>query len=331
MNRTAGFTLTRKLALAALAISLGAVAGPVAWRLSGEPVAVAVLAQGTSAENPRAGVARPDISGVLAANPFGATIPPETPAVPVGESDLGFTLMGVTLANPAKNSRAMIADSSAIPKSHAVGAKLADGVTITEINGDHVVLSVNGTLQTLSFPNALARVGEAPDPVAAASAPSGVAALNRLIPAEVSYFVADPEEATDADSVIARYRAAIRQNPLSVMLRLGIEATDNGYLVTETTSQSVLNAGFRPGDVIRTVNGKAVGNLQSDVELFDQIASAGLAQVELVRGGGGDETDLSAAVTDKRWVRVSRDKASAFAGFGGLGRAGTGALGPCAG
>ena len=69
------------------------------------------------------------------------------------------------------------------------------------------------------------------------------------------------------------------------MLRLGIEATDCGYLVTENPSQGVLNAGFRPDDVIRTVNGKAVGNLQDDVELFDQIASAGLAQVELVRDG----------------------------------------------
>ena len=277
--------VSRPLAAVALAVSLGAVAGPVVWRLSGEPVGVAVVTAGTAAQSPSAAIERPDISALIAANPFGATFAPEPAAVPVGESDLGFTLLGVTLGNAEENSRAMIADSSALSKSYAVGAELASGVTVTEINSDHVVLSVNGSLQTLTFPNALARIGAAPVPMAAASAPSGVAALNRLIPAEVSYFVADPEEATDADSVIARYRAAIRQNPLSVMLRLGIEATDRGYLVTENTSQAVLNAGFRPGDVIRMVNGKAVGNLQDDVELFDQIASAGLAQVELVRGG----------------------------------------------
>lgn len=280
-----GTAVSRPLALLALAVSVGTVAGPVAWRLSGEPVSGAVVAPGAAAEIPAAGVERPDISGVLAANPFGAVIALETAAVPVGESDLGFTLMGVTLGNPEENSRAMIADSSALSKSYAVGAGLASGVTVSEINGDHVVLSVGGTLQTLSFPNTLATTVPPPVAGAPAAAASGVAALNRLIPAEVSYFVAEPEEATDADSVIARYRAAIRQNPMSVMLRLGIEATDRGYLVTENTSQGVLNAGFRPGDVIRTVNGKAVGNLQSDVELFDQIALAGLAQVELVRGG----------------------------------------------
>ena len=69
------------------------------------------------------------------------------------------------------------------------------------------------------------------------------------------------------------------------MLRLGVEATSGGYLVKQDTSQGVLNAGFRPGDVIKMVNGKTVGNLQSDVDLFDQIAAAGLAQVQVVRNG----------------------------------------------
>ena len=284
MTGTIGLRALRPLAFVALAVSLGAMAGPVAWRLSGAPVGVALGVPATAAQSPSADVERPDIGALVAANPFGAAFaPPEAAAVPVGESDLAFTLLGVTLGNPESNSRAIIADGAAQASVLAVGAELAAGVIIMAIESDHVVLSVNGTLQTLSFPNATA-IGPAsvavPDPLTAS-----VAAMSRLIPADARYFVADPEEATDADSVIARYRAAIRQNPLSVMLRLGIEATDNGYLVTENTSQGVLNAGFRPGDVIRVVNGKSVGNLQSDVELFDQIAAAGLAQVELVRGG----------------------------------------------
>ena len=281
-----GARLVYPLALTALAVSLGALAGPVAWRLSGEKVAVAAVASKATTLQPASSPQRPDIGGVLAANPFGSAIPQDAPAVQVGETSLGYALMGVALANPAQNSRAMIADASAVAKSYAVGAALADGVTITTIESDHVVLSVNGTLQTLSFPNAIASTVPAPSPAADQSAAiSGVAALNRLVPAKVSYFVADPNEATDADSVIARYRAAIRQNPISVMLRLGVEATSGGYLVKQDTSQGVLNAGFRPGDVIKMVNGKTVGNLQSDVDLFDQIAAAGLAQVQVVRNG----------------------------------------------
>ena len=283
MTWTPGLRSLRPLALAALAVSLGVAAGPVAWRLSGAPVGMAMVAPGAAAPGRSAASERPDIGALVAENPFGATYTPEAEAVLVAESDLAFTLLGVTLGNPESNSRAIIGDGAAQAMVHAVGAELAAGVTLTEIKADHVVLSVNGTLQTLSFPNAPVAA-----PVAVAAADpfaSGVAAMSRLIPAEVSYFVADPDAATDADSVIARYRTAIRQNPMSVMLRLGIEATDNGYLVTENTSQGVLNAGFRPGDVIKVVNGKAVGNLQSDVELFDQIALAGLAQVELIRGG----------------------------------------------
>jgi general secretion pathway protein C len=204
---------------------------------------------------------------------------------------MGFTLLGVMLAIPAENSRAMIADASSVSQSHAVGAEIASGVTLVEINADHVLLSANGTLQTLSFPNALASSVASSGDVAALPATSGVAALNQLAPAEARYFIADPVEATDADSVIARYRAAIRQNPVSVMVRLGIEVTDRGYRVADATSQGVLNAGFLPGDIIRTVNGKPVGKLQSDVDLFDEVAAAGLAQVELLRGG--EEIKLS--------------------------------------
>ena len=274
--------LTYVLAFTALAVSLGAVAGPVVWRLSGQKTTTALVVPTDGAALPFAPSQRPDISSVLAANPFGSAILPETPAVAVGETSLGYTLLGVTLANPAENSRAMIADASAVAQSYAVGAELSSGVTVTTIQSDHVVLTVNGALQTLSFPNAIASAVPA---VEQSPVNSGVAALNRLVPDKVSYFESDLAEATDADSVIARYRAAIRLNPISVMLRLGVEATTGGYLVKQETSQGVLNAGFRPGDVIKMVNGKKVGNLQSDVDLFDQIASAGLAQVQVVRNG----------------------------------------------
>lgn len=276
-----GAKLSYALALTALAVSLGAVAGPVVWRLSGQKMTTTILAANTASQHFMHSE-RPDISSVLAANPFGSATLPETPAAPVGETSLGYTLLGVMLANPVENSRAIIADASSIANSYAVGAELSTGVSIATIESDHVVLSVNGTLQTLSFPNAIPSTLPA---VEQSKATSGVAALNRLVPANVSYFVADPIEATDADSVIARYRAAIRLNPISVMLRLGVEATSGGYLVKQETSQGVLNAGFRPGDVIKMVNGKKVGNLQSDVDLFDQIASAGLAQVQVVRNG----------------------------------------------
>ena len=273
------------LMLIALAISIGVVAGPVAWRLKGEPVGLAALAPVAPPRPVTDTAGRTDISGVLAKNPFGAILQPQTPEVPVGETNLGLVLLGLTLGNSDENSRAMIADASAEAKSYAVGAELGANVSINAILSDHVVLSVDGTLQTLSFPNAVSTTLNTTAPLAESAAASGVAALNRLVPENVSYFIANPEESSDPDAVIARYRAAIRQNPVSVMLRLGIEATSGGYIVKQDTSQGVLNAGFRPGDIIRTVNGETVGKLQSDVELFDKIALAGLAQVEVVRNG----------------------------------------------
>ena len=289
MNWVRATSLTHQAAfplmLIALAISLGTVMGSVAWRLSGESAGLSALAPAAPSEFPSDKAERPDIGGVLAANPFGAILQPVTPDGPVAETNLNLVLLGLTLGNPEENSLAIIADDASGAKSYAVGAEISANVSISAIMADHVVLSIDGTLQTLSFPNAVATTVTTPDTLAGTDTASGVAALNRMAPDNASYYVADPEEATDPDSVIARYRAAVRQNPVSVMLRLGIEATVGGYLVKQDTSQGVLNAGFRPGDIIRTVNGETVGELQSDVELFDRIALAGLAQVEVVRNG----------------------------------------------
>ncbi len=254
---------------AALAVvSLGAAAGPVVWRLAGDEgriVAPAGAAPVTEA-------ARLDLGPILAFAPFGSTATPVAAAPEVaGETALGLTLLGVTIAIPASASRAIIAGGDAKVQSYSVGMAITATAMLAEVQPDHVVLDVGGRLETLSF----AKRGAAPAPATGTD-------LRNLIPQAGQ---AAPAPSNEPDAVIARYRAAIQQDAQGVMNRLGLEITDQGYRITDAASPGVRQAGFRPGDVVTTVNGQKVGDMAADQRYFDEVAAAGRARVEIQRDG----------------------------------------------
>lgn len=257
------------IAAAVSAVSLGVAAGPVAWRVAGEH-GQSVTAAPTA---PVADTARLDLSPLLAFAPFGSAVAAEAAPQVVGETDLGLTLMGVTLSTPSSRSRAIIAGGdSGRADSYAIGANITATATLVEVTRSHVVLSVDGRLETLSFavPGQTKRTAPRTD-------------LRNLIPTATTAAAAQP--ADDPDAVIARYRAAILQNPKSVMDRLGLEATDDGYRISDAASPGVRQAGFRPGDLVTAVNGQKVGDIARDQRYFDEVAASGKARVELQRDG----------------------------------------------
>ncbi|NUB42758.1 hypothetical protein GEU84_000030 [Fertoebacter nigrum] len=257
------------LALALTVISLGAAAGPVVWRLAGE-----------TGQRPPATMAQPDqpaprtdLGPVLAFAPFGSAAQPQAAAPELaGETALGLTLLGVTIATPASASRAIIAGAEPVAQSYAVGAAITDAALLHAVAADHVVLRVGDRLETLSFTK----------PGAAAPATAGTD-LRNLIPQQGAAAAPAPDNAPDA--VIARYRNAIQQDAQGVMDRLGLEITDQGYRITDQASPGVRQAGFRPGDVVTTVNGQKVGDMAADRGYFDEVAASGRARVEIQRDG----------------------------------------------
>jgi general secretion pathway protein C len=266
MRRLAGAAVW--LAAAAAAASLGVAAAPVAWRTP--PVAGAPAPGPAVAAPPGA-----DLGPILAFAPFGRAEAP-APAAPaeVPETALGLTLLGVTLAVPDSASRALIAAAGGRPVSHAVGAQVADGVLLQAVHPDHVTLKVGERVETLSFP----------PPGTSAAQAAGGPDLRNLIAGGT----AAPRPAADdntPEAVIARYRAAIHQDARGVMDRLGLELAQGGYRITERASPGVRHAGFRPGDVVTSVNGAPVGDMDADRVRFDEIAAAGRARVEVQRDG----------------------------------------------
>jgi general secretion pathway protein C len=67
--------------------------------------------------------------------------------------------------------------------------------------------------------------------------------------------------------------------------QIGLVARENVYRVSEQHDSGVTLAGIRTGDLVRTVNGQPVGNVDRDRRLFDAVAATGLARLEIERDG----------------------------------------------
>ncbi len=256
-------------AIAAIAaISLGVATAPVAWHVMGEVEggAPALTAQAATAQ----AVAAPpaDVTPILAFAPFGSAAPPEAPPAPaeVPATQLGLTLLGLTIATPASASRAIIAGGDLPVSSYAVGGAITATVTLAEVHADHVVLMVNGAPEALFFAR-------------------GASDFTLQPTVMVPIATAGPPDPTNPDAVIAYYRQEIIANPQSVMDRLGLQATPAGYLIADSADPDVRRAGFQPGDLVTRVNGKAVGDVAQDQIYFDEIAASGRATVEVERAG----------------------------------------------
>lgn len=258
-------------AFAALTVvTLGQSAGQVFWRLSGEDGQI----HAPAANLLPAEAARIDLAPILAFLPFGSSVTVPAQQEVTGETSLGLVLLGVTISVPAIGSRAIISGGDGPPRGYFVDEIITGAVSLSAIEQDHVVLNVDGRLETLSF---VKRGG------GAAPAKAGPD-LRNLIPA-TGQTNAPVAESTEPDAVIARYRDAIELDAQGVMNRLGLEITDQGYRITEAASAGVRQAGFKAGDVVTTVNGQKVGDMAADQRYFDEVAASGRARVELLRDG----------------------------------------------
>jgi general secretion pathway protein C len=223
---------------------------------------------------------RADLAPILDFAPFG--VPATTPVIvtddsPVGETSLQLRLLGVTLAAPASFSRAMIQGGETPIASYAPGSFITASAQLSEVFADHVVLLVDGKAELLSFPVEIAAGPQA--------GTGSTLNLGNLAPQDGGNGQTIAANPNDADAVIARYRTAIQNDAYGVVERLGLEPTDEGYRISASASPGVRQAGFRPGDIVTTVNGKQVGKVEDDQLYFDEVAAAGQATVSVVRGG----------------------------------------------
>jgi len=250
------------------------------------------------------GVARPTVSleQILAANMFGkATISGVAQKVDAPETHLKLTLEGVFNADDAHASAAIIAEQGRPGELYQIGQRLSSGVELVEVHADRVVLSRGGALETLRFPEQTTMLATSTIETDAPVAPPPDQAP------EEQDSDSSPPEPTPADSAsvdtqssiqrsempmssrIEQYRTKLDSDPTGTLSSLGVSAVSSdgakGYQVGNLASSPYLaQTGLQSGDVILSVNGRPVGNVQQDRQEIDNVIAQGSARLEVQRG-----------------------------------------------
>ncbi len=245
-------------------ISLAFAASGLVWRLLGH---VDVPLPRTTAVQSASAV---DLAPIAAFAPFG-TAP--TPFAESADVVSNHVLQGIILAEPATASQAVIATNGGDGRSYAVGARLPDGALIEAVQIDAVILTTASGKRTLTLPKRLS--------ASQASAQAGV----RNLAAAARQSTSRNSQPQTSREVIQEYRRKIADNPKKVLDELGLAQAEQGYLVAETPSSSVLRAGLKPGDRVLRVNGSEIGQIEADRRLFEEVVASGRARVEVQRGG----------------------------------------------
>jgi general secretion pathway protein C len=182
---------------------------------------------------------------------------------------LRLELLGVMVTNKAEESSAIIAAKGKDGEYYKVGDTVQGRTKLADVQQDKVILDNSGKLETLKFDlTDKPQIKKSNKPV--------------LAPGTLKDKFKRIRTASDAVTLL---REEVTNNPAGALKQLGLETSDNGAGYKVTSSQSLLTQlGLQAGDVILSVNGQTLGNVDDDQMLIEQVASSGQARLEIQRG-----------------------------------------------
>lgn len=208
---------------------------------------------------------------------------------------LSLELQGVFVAADENKSTAMISEARKESQLYRIGDKVPGNATLAAVYPDRVLLNLNGKLEALYFPESRSTMGmtstrsvsSGPRPTRSVSARTGRvgSTVGGARPMGTRSGRGMPG-ADQADAVIQALQEEIGSNPDAVLGQFGLTTNNGrGYKITDTANPALVALGARPGDVILTVNGRSVGDPQSDVTLMQEVMETGCVKVGIERNG----------------------------------------------
>ena len=244
------------------------------------------------------------INAILSRNLFGAAGDTDTAPI-VSETAvatrLPLELRGVFVADGTQESAAIVAQKGKTGELYVVGAMLPGNAELIEVWPDHIVLRRAGAREILNFPE-FAGTGVVssglPNQVPAAGedmideAPIDAAPWPAQDEPPAEYQEPDQPSAASATprDMVNQYREILADDPEGALADLGIAPVSpgsaEGYRLDSLSADSpyLRQTGLQPGDVILSVNGQAVGDIQRDQQQIDNVLSQGSARLEVQRG-----------------------------------------------
>lgn len=265
----------------AIAASLAVPGARLVWHSLGDSAA---NARDLPAPAPRSDTLPTDLSSVIAWSPFGAPPSPVTAVAELSQPDIDMVLKGIAISTNPNRSAAFIHAGGRTDR-YEVDDTILDGVTLRAVAPDHVQLDIDGETRFLSFPNADLPTATEPEIADIEDAPSPLARLREAIVPGERREKPEPVPPQTIEDHIDLWRDRIRRNPAEVLDLIGLVPGERGYTIAEEHDSGVGMIGLRAGDLVTRVNGQPVGNVERDRRLYDEIATAGFARIEIERGG----------------------------------------------
>ncbi|KMW59415.1 General secretion pathway protein C [Candidatus Rhodobacter oscarellae] len=258
--------------------------GSVAWALP--PVVrhqagIVVLHAAPPIADTRPAKAAPvDVAAIIASAPFGQAATPVRDLNPAKPGRPDLVLRGI-FASAGGASTALLYVGGA-PGLFRQDMPVTDALILTRIAVDFVELEDEAGVITLRFDEATETAHAKPDPDAA-DAPTLLSRMGQELVVPAKYEKPGAPETTS--EYIDYWRHRIRKNPQAVLQEIGLKPTDDGYVIADRHDVGVRLAGLKSGDLVRSVNGQAVGDPEQDRRFYDVIAASGHARLEVERGG----------------------------------------------
>jgi general secretion pathway protein C len=178
---------------------------------------------------------------------------------------LPLTLEAVFVADQNASSGAIVARSGEKGLLYKVGDILPGNARLIEVQQEQIILQRAGNREALAFGKSKF------------NPKAGVRKTKPVTTIKPKRNIASIE---DIQNLIA-------ENVESALSDFGLEANEGrGYKIGNLSSNPYLQqAGLRPGDIVLSVNGQPLGNIQKDQLEFDNIMAQGSASIELERNG----------------------------------------------
>jgi len=289
--------LAAKLALPARWLIVGGIAYTLATSVLYFLSPPVTPAQGVAPAEPRPAEPAPavDLNRIVSRDLFGAADAEATAVVsdePARQTQLPLELLGVFVADQADDSAAIISQRGRPGLLYGIGEQVPGNATLVEVNRDHVVLRRAGVREALNFPElseSLARrtrnVPDTIDEPPLENYDEGYAEEYETL----EDYADDVDEQASVEELVNEYREELEGDPSRALEELGVEPVSEGaaegYRVGNLAQSPYLSqTGLQPGDVILSVNGRPVGDLEQDRLELDNVLAQGSARLEVQRG-----------------------------------------------
>ncbi|MYD45902.1 MAG: hypothetical protein F4W92_06080 [Gammaproteobacteria bacterium] len=225
---------------------------------------------------------------IIRANLFGE-LPKEEVEHVIEETNLNLKLIGISYnaADPSLSRAYIVGRSKAKAQRKGVGERV-DGVEVSDIFEDHVLLQRGGRKESLYVEQREQLIESVPETTFVPELPDLPEGL--ITQADLAGSESTEETTSNSPEGWIRqyydtYHERIEKEPDEVLTEMGIspvaEESAAGYRLHEAMAERL---GLRTGDILVSVNGHSVGNVQDDLAQFANQLDAESLKLEIQRG-----------------------------------------------